>query len=268
MIDTMMYRIQVPAGTYTAGTAYPLTLIDGPAVVRDGYGSAYLKEIFTIADALAPGPSVIEVKNQNWIDSVQNILCSAAGNGIYTALSKNGPCVQSGGDIELQPNSAFTVNLVPKVAFTSTSDFDAFCLIQIDYPQVAAVANPANEKGAPVTIFREDAVTINAFGTAAVWDTVSVDDFKAGYRYLLAQLGAIVDTASNAYLGFVKIHGASSQNGLCTIIPVCPRLTGTNRYQIDYSTPMVKGPMLISYMVYATTAGTDTLEVEFDYIRR
>ena len=268
MIDSMLYRAALPAGTYNAGQAYPLALFDGPSVVRDGYGPAHLKNVFTIASGASMAPSVVEIKNQNWIDKMVNIVTTSGGNGIYTVLSKDGPCVQRGGDVELQPNSAFEVVFKPYVTTTTTTDTDIFCLIDIDYPQVAAVANPADEKGTPVTIMRRDAVTINAYAAAAQWDTFSVDDFKAGYRYLLAQVGCDAEAVANTTIGFVKIHGAAGQNGLCTIIPVAPRFAGTNRFHLDYATPMVKGPMLISYMLFAATAGTDTATVEFDYIRR
>lgn len=268
MIDSMLFRAIIPAGTYTAGQKVPLQLVDGPSVVRDGYGEAFLKSVFTIADGPAPASSTVEVRNQNWVDSMQNIVNSANGNGIYTVLSQDGPCFQKGGDMQLQPNSAFTLDYTMLNGATTTTDTDIFCLIDIDYPQVAAVANPAAEKGAPVTILRRDAVTINAFGAAAQWDTYSVDDFKAGYRYLLAQVGCNAETVANTNLGFVKLHGAAGQNGLCQIIPVAPRFAGTTRTHLDYATPMVKGPMLISYMLFAATAGTDTATVEFDYIRR
>lgn len=268
MIDSMLFRAIVPAGTYAAGAKVPLQLVDGPSVVRDGYGDAFLKSVFTIADGSAVAPSTVEIKNQNWVDSMQNMVTSANGNGIYSVLSEDGPCFQKGGDMQLQPNSAFSVEFTMINGATTTTATDIFCIIDIDYPQVAAVQNPAEEKGAPVTILRRDAVTINAFGAAAQWDTYSVDDFKAGYRYLLAQVGCDAEAVANTNLGFVKIHGAAGQNGLCQIIPVAPRFAGTTRAHLAYSTPMVKGPMLISYMLFAATAGTDTATVEFDYIRR
>lgn len=268
MIDSMLYRLQAPAGTYNAGEQYPLTLVDGPAVVRDGYGTAVLKNVFTIADGEPMSPSLITIKNQNWVDSMSNLVSTAGGNGIYSILSENGPCMQRGGDMQLQPNSAFTVVFSPVNAVTTTTDTDIWCLIDIDYPQVAAISDPRNETGAPVSIVRQDAVTINAFGAAANWDTYSVDDFKAGYRYLLAQVGSDAETVAQTTLGFIKIHGAAGQNGLAQIIPVCPRFAGTMRFHLSYATPMTKGPMLISYMFFALTAGTDTAVTEFDYIRR
>lgn len=269
MIDTMMFKAIVPAGTYVAGAEIPLVLVDGPSVVRDGYGEARLKSVFTIADGVSLAPSTVEVKNQNWVDSMINMVTTAGGNGIYTVLSEDGPCFQKGGDMVLQPNSAFEVKFKVFNATTTTTDTDIFCLIDIDYPQVAAIQNPAEESGAPVTILRRDAVTINAYGAAAVgWDTYSVDDFKAGYRYLLAQVGCDAEAVANTTVGFVKIHGAAGQNGLCQIIPVAPRFAGTTRAHLAYATPMVKGPMLISYQLFAATAGTDTATVEFDYIRR
>ena len=98
MIDSMLYRAIIPAGTYAAGAKIPLVLVDGPSVVRDGYGEAKLKSVFTITDNLNLGPSFVEVKNQNWVDSMINLVTSANGNGIYYILSEDGPCFQKGGD--------------------------------------------------------------------------------------------------------------------------------------------------------------------------
>jgi len=270
MIDTMLYRAILPAGNYTAGQVVDLALFDGPSVVRDGYGKAVLKKIFTVSDNGAPAGGYVTVKNQNWIDTVANILSSSSGNSGYGILSEDGPAIQSGGDLELQPNSSFIVQYVNPVAVTLGADIDIFCQIDIDFPEVAAVANPQNEKGTPMSIVRTDAFNVFAFGTAATWTTYSVDQFKAGYRYLLAQVGANIHSGSstNVNLMFVKLHGTAQQNGLAQIIPIIPRVSGTNRFHLDYSVPMVKGPMQISYIGFATAAAADAATVEFDYIRR
>lgn len=270
MIDSMLYRAILPAGTYAAGEIIDLALFDGPAVVRDGYGPAILKKIFTVSDNGAPAGGYVTVKNQNWVDEMANILSSSSGNSAFGILSQDGPAIQKGGDLSLDPNSAFIVQYVNPVAVTTTADFDIFCQIDIDYPQVAAIANPEQEKGTPMSIVRTDSLSVAAFGTAATWTTYSVDQFKAGYRYLLAQVGANAHsgTSTNFNILFLKIHGTAQQNGLAQIIPIIPRLSGTNRFHLDYSVPMVKGPMLLSYLGFATAAATDAVTIEFDYIRR
>lgn len=97
------------------------------------------------------------------------------------------------------------------------------------------------------------------------WSVVSVDILKAGYRYLLAQASFMASNATT--IGFIEISGAAGQNGLARIIPV--RATGNNgiRYLIDYSTPLVKGPMNIAIAAVGT-AGTTNPYLYLDWVKR
>lgn len=260
--------VDVPAGAYTAGQKLPLSVIRGASVVRDGYGTAILKQIVILgADGIVSSNTYVEFKNANWNDSLKTMVTSANGNQQFSILSKTSPAIQRCGNTELQPNSAFEANLVVGDAVTTTAACTIFALIDIDYPSVAAVANPKDESGLPTSIIRTDVVTVTANGGAAstVWTQYNVDEFKAGYRYLLAQVGAFVN--STTYLGFVEFSGAPSMNGLTRLIPVIPRTAAAGRLELEYSTPFVKGPMNITYAFYGT-AGATTVTLECDYIRR
>lgn len=270
-IDSSLYHVTMPAGTYAAGVPVPMTCIKGPAVVRDGYGSAIMKRTVTFSNGIPAGfIGKVSVQNSSWIDSVKNFLSSAAGNGAYTAFSAIGPNVQRCGDVELQPNSTFVVAFVPDETVTTTGPVDIYCLIDIDYPSVAAVANPKAEKGTPVTLDLGATVTTTAPGTALDWTVLNVDIFKAGFKYLVASvvIGA-TQGGSNQY-GFIAINGAAGQSGLCQIIPCVVRPLGAIRLDYDYSNVFVKGPMNIEFAVVDVngTPGTEAVHLEMDCIRR
>lgn len=273
-VDSMLFAVSLPAGTYTKGDTIPFRLIRGPSVVRDGYGAAKMKRVLVVSS----GPtsqqflSHATIKNQNWIDEVASLVSFSAGNSAGMVLANNSTGVQRCGDVDLQPNTAFEVNFHADDTKTTTGAIDVFVLIDIDYPSVQAVANPKEEIGTPVTIMREDTITTTANGSAAaapVWTAINVDIFKAGFRYLLAECGVRAESAiTNAYIGFFAMSGAAGQNGLTRIIPVLPGQTGALRWDIDYSTPLVKGPMELSYFCMADTAQTGSAVVELDFIRR
>lgn len=268
MIDSTIFAVDVPVGTYAAGQKLPLIPIRGPSVVRDGYGKAILKQVVVIgADGVVVGGSYVEFKNSNWNDSLKTMVSSANGNQQYSILAKTSPAIQRCGNMELQPNSSFDVNLVVSAAVTTSAACSIFVLMDIDYPSVAAVSNPKDEDGLPTSIMREDAITVTANGSAlsTVWTTYNVDEFKAGYRYLLAQVGGLVD--NNTPLGFIEFSGAPSMNGLVRIIPIIAKTATASRMELEYSTPLVKGPMNIGYAFYGT-AGSNTVKLECDYIRR
>lgn len=272
-VDSMLFAVQVPAGTYAAGDSIPAKLIRGPSVVRDGYGEAKMKRVFVCASGATGtlGVGHVTVKNQNWIDYMASIVSTAAGNAGQVVMNTNSTGVQRCGDISLQPNTAFEVNYIIDEAKTTTTAYDVFVLIDIDYPSVQAVQNPKEESGAPVTIMREDTITTTVIGAShsATWTSINVDIFKAGFRYLLAELGTRhVTSITNTYLGFFIVSGAAGQNGLARIIPIIPGNTGALRWDIDYSTPLVKGPMELSYMCMSDTVQTGNIVTEMDFIRR
>lgn len=263
-IDTSMFGVGIPTGTYTKGQVVPLANVRGPAIVRDGYGPAKLKRIFGINSNSSAGVrGHVVIKNSNWVDSIANLI-SPANNTV--GLSETSSNIQKGHDAPLTPNSGWEVSFIFDDAATTTVATDIVVLIDVDYPAVQAVQNPREATGLPVTIMREDPVTINAYGSigSATWTTYNVDFLKAGSKYLLVEMGMYI---SNALLGFISISGAAGQNGLERIIPSLPSTLGTLRYFLDYSTPLVKGPMNINYLPIGTAGSANAL-TEIDWVKR
>lgn len=263
-VDSTLFYVNIPAGTYAVGDKFVMKPIRGPAVVRDGYGKAIMKRVVTLADRGSGTTSegITHIRNSNWLDEMANFAFIPAA----TTLAENSNALQKCGDMELQPNSSWEVVYEIREAVTTTVDLAVFVLIDIDYPQIAAVANPKQENGAPVTIYSEYSVTTTAYGASdLVWTDFNVDIFKAGFRYLLATVGARTSPGS---LGFFSIHGAAGQAGLERIIPFIGSPISALRYGLDYSTPLVKGPMTISLSAMNTSSTTSTARLELDFIRR
>lgn len=263
-LDSTLFGAVIPAGTYAIGDKIPLAAIRGPKIVRDGYGSAILKKIMCATDSNTTSANfTIHVKNSNWVDEMSNI---AIGPNTETLLSDNSGAIQDGQNLPLVPNSGWDVFAECIVGVTTTAATDIFCLIDVDYPKVAAIQNPKMVQGFPVTIEQKAIThTIAASGTCnvATWTTVSVDIFKAGSKYLLVE-GGFYDGSN---LGFMSISGAAGQAGLERIIPV---RSGTNRgskYNIEYATPLVKGPMNLNILSFGTAA-TVTPYLYMDYVKK
>lgn len=262
-IDTSMYAAVIPAATYAVGDKIPLACIRGPSIVRDGYGAAILKRIFT-GSTTANAFFAIKVKNSNWVDGMSNVAQSASDTSV---LANESGAIQNGQDVDLMPNSGWEVVAECIVAGTEANAADVFCLIDVDYPRVAAVQNPKAAKGYPVTIDGQYSHTITGKGTlatGAVWDTFNIDVLKAGSRYLLTEAG--LRDPTNGF-GFVSISGAAGQAGLERIIPTRTAATGGMRYSLDYSTPLVKGPMNLNILSIGT-AGSTTAYVYMDFVKK
>ena len=241
-LDSVLFNASIPAGTYAVGDTIPLAVNRGAAVVRDGYGAAILKKIFTASAGLANAEFKLVIKNSNWIDELSNPIIPISD----TALDENSVSINRGHDCNLMPNSSWQVYAVCYVAGTTTAAAEIFALLDIDYPSVPSVSNPRLAQGTPVTI---DNVTMTITapmpGNTLVWYTTNVDVFKAGYKYLLTQASFELAQLS---IGFLAISGAAGQNGLERIVPVRPGQAAGIRYLIDYATPLVKGPMNVSFM--------------------
>ena len=93
-IDSTLMAAKIPAATYAIGDRVPLAVIRGPAIVRDGYGAAKLKRIFTGATT-STVPFIIKVKNSNWVDEMSNLAAGASDN---TVLGNESGAIQSGQD--------------------------------------------------------------------------------------------------------------------------------------------------------------------------
>lgn len=264
-IDTSMFALNLPAGTYTKGDVIPMKPIRGPSIVRDGYGKAVLKRFITGLGRSVAGSFIrghIVVKNSNWVDEVANIAAPMS----LVSLAENSSNINRGHDCALVPNSGWEVKFIVDVTVTTTVDNDAYLLIDIDYPSVQAVQNPRTAPGVPITIFREDTITVAAAGgiETAPWTTVNVDFLKAGYRYLLTELGTF---SNGQHLGFMSISQAAGQQGLERIIPTIPSDPSCMRYLLDYSTPLVKGPMNLNFMALGASAGSASILSEIDWVK-
>lgn len=269
-IDSTLFVATVPAGTYAAGDTITMSVIRGPSVVRDGYGAARMKKIVVLQDGSSQPIGYVTLKNSNWIDQIGNFAITSSSGTNFT-LSENSAAIQKCGDVALQPNSSWTAEYHIAEAITTSNDYEVFLLVDLDYPAVAAVENPQTQTGTPVTMFNSYSITttlIGAVESAPVWNDFNVDVFKAGFRYLLAQIGGKALNASGAQIGFFSIHGAAGQNGLERLIPFVPGSVIALRYGLDYSTPLVKGPMTVSVLVASAASVSDTLLMETDFIRR
>lgn len=262
-IDTSMYAATIPAATYAVGDKIQLGCIRGPAIVRDGYGRAILKRIITVSNT-ANAVFNVCVKNSNWNDMMSNPALSPS----ETTFGNESGAVQSGQDCDLVPNSGWEVIAECMVAGTEAAAADVACLIDVDYPTVAAVQNPKASRGFPVTINMELSHSITAKGalaSAPVWQTVNVDFLKAGSKYLLTE-ASFRDTGAAGF-GFISISGAAGQQGLERIIPVRSGSINGLRYSLDYSTPLVKGPMNLNILSVGT-AGTSTAATYLDFVKK
>lgn len=262
-IDTTMFAGTIAAATYAVGDRIPLGVIRGPKVVRDGYGKANLKRIFTGNNA-ASTVWAVHVKNSNWVDEMSNV--AGFANDV-TYLSAQSGAIQAGQDMDLQPNSGWDVYAECIIAGTEAAAADVFALIDIDYPSVAAVQNPKQAKGAPVTVASIYNRTPTAKGTlasAANWATYNIDVLKAGSRYLLTEAAAL--EPSNNSTGFISISGAAGQAGLERIIPT-RTANGGSKYPVDYSTPLVKGPMNLNILSIGPASAVATY-VYMDFVKK
>ena len=258
-VDSMLYQISFPAGSYTAGTKGAMALIRGPSVVRDGCGTARLVKIFTASDASGLNVDV-HVKNGQWNDEIIN----AAPVASDTILSDNSHAMQKGGNFPLVVNSGFDVSYEIMEAATTTAAVDVFCQIDIDYDGYPSIADPRNEEGMPMSLEMAQTITNTAAGSPLVFTSISVDVFKAGYKYLLTD--AYFDSLGvTCPLGFLSITNAAGQGGLERLVPVYPAKAGLS-FNLDKSVPLTKGPMTLNFAAIAAAAVP--AEIQLDFIRR
>lgn len=265
MIDSMLFQGILPAGNYTAGQEIPMSLVAGPAVVRDGNGNAKLKRIFTVADHSGADLNV-HITNGSWIDEVINPAPPAA----ITSMLRDSKNIQSGHDCPLVVNSQFSVKAKVINAATTTDAQDVFCQIDIEYDAVPAVTNPREETGVPMTIQLSESIPATVYGNPLAWAKFPKDVFKAGFKYLLTSAGmdiAPLGGGITSGLGFVSITGAAGQAGLQRIIPIY-LAGGAMAYPIDYSTVLVKGPMDVNVAMLTSAAATATADLQLDFVRR
>lgn len=267
-IDSSLFGADLPAGTYAAGDVVQLKCVAGPANVRSGKGKGYLKSITTGFLITASGSTTlwkIEVKNSDWIDPSENITTSVNA----TSLDIRSGSAQFGHDCPLEENSSWSVIATCLVGGTTTVANSLFALIDVDYPSVSSIINPAQLVGYPTGIEHNLASTpYNAGGTitSSGWVVQNVDFFKAGYEYALEKVEILCGAAG---VGFLAITNAAGMQGLSRIIVVDADISSIKQ-TIDYASKLVKGPMDIKTMMFNTagTATTGSLFVIFDFVKR
>lgn len=265
-IDTTLFAADIPAGTYNVGDVVNLGCIDGPANVRSGRGAAKLKNIVCAQMANNAPYWRIHIKNSDWIDEVSSM--AGVIDSSPTVFDDDSGAVQNGHDNELTPNSGWQVWAECVLGGTPTAGNSIYCLVDIDYPQVSGVTDPKKAIGYPTSILYDKAsTTVNAHGTlsTAAWDSQSVDYLKAGYKYVLDTV-ELYGSQSNV-CGFVAFSNAAGMGGLTRIIPINTMLSGV-RYNVKYSSVLVKGPMDVKTKLFAATAGTARIVMCHDYVKQ
>lgn len=210
--DNVLFIAPVSSGT-AAGTVVPLSLAYGIENVRQGYGTAKLKNIrafYTGGYSTAANGIKVEVKNSNWIDSAGVV---AASYGQETSLNKDNLCYMRGRDKVLQPNTSWTI--AATIPSNTTSSMVIYALVEIEYSDVAGI-NAEAAAGSPV--FKEcknSSVTLaaNTYGSIG-----SFDNLLQGVQYVLSEVSALAPVSSTSPL-FVILEGFSNQKGLTRIIP-------------------------------------------------
>lgn len=266
-IDSTIYAADIPAGTYAVGDIVNLVNIDGPANVRSGRGAAKLKTI--VAGQLAAQTPYwrIHVKNSDWIDDIASIAGPLAGNTGITVFDDESGSVQKGHDCALTPNSGWQIYAECIDGGTSTTPNSIFCLIDVDYPEVGGVTDPSKAVGFPTTINHDRANVMSIANGAMVgsqWNSVSVDYFKAGYKYVLDAVEMTTAAASSAFIAF---SNAAGMGGLTRIIPVTS-FKSAIRYSVKYSSVLSKGPMDIKVKLFQPTAAVTDIVMCHDYVKQ
>lgn len=274
MIDTSLFGIDVPAGTYAVGDKLQLNNIAGPSVVRSGRGAALLKRatVGLLGDVSGSFSNwKISIKNSDWVDPMISLVTSLRS---ATALDEKAGSVQRGNNCPLTPNSSWYVEAECTEAVTTTVANSLFAAIDIDYPGVSSIIDPDALPGIPASIDNKtNAVPINALGsiTSSRWTIENVDIFKAGFEYALQKVEAI-GTNSGAYvnfMGFISIANAAGMAGLTRIMPIASNPNNI-RNKVEYASKLVKGPMDIGFLLFANsgTATTADTSVIMDFVKR
>lgn len=269
MIDSSLYTANIAAGTsVSAGDIVVLGLHTGSATVRQGYGQPVLKKITTgSVSHQATGKPVFEyiVQNSNWIDPMingSNVLWSSS------ALVDTSTGIQSGQDCPLEPNSTWQIYARCVVAGAYTDSGESLtALLDVDYPDVAAITNPANETGTPCSIARDQNVTTVSAGNTPSFTYESVDNLKPAFRYLKTKVS--VTTPVSGEVGFIAVRNGATMAGLCQIVPWCSSSTFQSM-PMPYSVIETKGSVDVGLMGWATGASgaTEKAHIIMDYVKK
>lgn len=217
--DNVLYHARMTSSV-TAGTVVPLSLLKGIENVRQGYGSAKLKNVRAFyatagTDTNALHAIPVTIKNSNWVDTAGLSAQKFAGD---TALSKNNLAYMRGRDKDLLPNTTWTINAVmPAWTYNaSTAPYlDIYVLIEIEYSAVQGI-NAENTAGSPVM---KQAINASVTGSANVPVTIGTfDNLLQGVTYILSEVSEPIGNIGTAT--FLLVEGFSAQAGLMRIIPM------------------------------------------------
>ena len=270
MIDSTLFVGNIAKSTTVAvGDVFVLPLHTGSGTVRQGYGQPILKKITSgSVSHQATGKPIFEyvIQNSNWIDPVvngSNVLWSAS------ALVDNSTGIQSGNDCPLEPNSTWTVlaRCIVAGAYGADTGDSLAVLIDVDYPDVASIVNPANESGTPCSLTLNQEVTTVASGVSPAWTYASVDNLKPAFRYLKTKVSVTTDTSGE--IGFLAVRNGATMAGLCQIIPWCSSSTFLSM-PMPYAVIETKGSVDVGLMGWATgtTGATGTAHIITDYVKK
>ena len=147
--DNVLFYASVASGT-AAGTVVPLSLLYGIENVRQGYGTAKLKNARAYyqgmyANNVAASTSVpVSVKNSNWIDAAGVI---ALKYNSETALNRDSLCFMRGRDKTLQPNTSWVIQA--ELQANTTVAGGIYLILEIEYSDVQGY-DAEKQFGSPV----------------------------------------------------------------------------------------------------------------------
>lgn len=251
--DNVIFSATVASGI-TAGTVVPLSLLYGIENVRQGYGTARLKNVRAVySGGYAAGTTIgipIEIKNSNWIDSAGLNAVPVAHN---IAFARDSLSFMRGRDKVLEPNTSWTINA--KIMSNTTAAAKIYVILEIEYSDVPGYDAEEFKSGSPVM---KQATNAAVTGAADVPVSIGTfDNLLQGTDYYLSEVSAwgLSDAACN----FLIFEGFSNQRGLIRIFPI--RNYGIAE-QIDGSVKLTKQTYNLSIISAGAISGGVTVYME------
>lgn len=211
--DNVLFKADIASGV-AAGTVIPLSLAYGIENVRQGYGTATLKNIRAVYSGVYSGSQTgipIEIKNSNWIDSAGLAAIKVASD---VACSRDSLSFMRGRDMELQPNTSFTISAIPSANTTSAGS--VYVILEIEYSSVQGF-DAEKQKGAPVM---KHCTNASVTGTANTPINIgSFDNLLQNIEYILSEV-SVHGGINEVYCYFLIVEGFSNQRGLTRIFPI------------------------------------------------
>lgn len=248
------------------GDVVTLSVHTGPSTVRNGYGPAVLKRILTANGLSGSVGWEVHVQNSNWIDEVIN---GPSILGSSTGLSRESCGLQSGANCPLEVNSTWTVYARCVSAGTISGADSAYCVIDIDYPDVSSIESPDAIEGTPMSLrtpFQNLTTVARGAVSSASWTVLNVDNLKPGYKYLKSKVGMTLASGNSAE-GFVSFANGASMRGLSRIVPISTT-SSVMTVPLEYGATETKGPVDYKVLLIQTTSNTGNAELRVDYVKK